>query len=96
MTVAGYLIDTSALARVLLRQTTTEWDDRIGAGLVASCDITELKVLYSARSATDRTRLKTALDGRELRVRRGPGGQPRCRRARRAAQWRRRSVIWAS
>ncbi|MEU0208595.1 PIN domain nuclease [Streptomyces canus] len=62
MTVADYLIDTSALARVLLRQTTTEWDDRIGAGLVAICDLTELEVLYSARSTEDRARLKAALD----------------------------------
>ncbi|MEU0188446.1 PIN domain nuclease [Streptomyces afghaniensis] len=62
MTVADYLIDTSALARVLLRQTTTEWDDRIGAGLVAICDITELEVLHSARSTADRARLKAALD----------------------------------
>ncbi|MDX3530067.1 PIN domain nuclease [Streptomyces sp. ID05-39B] len=62
MTVADYLIDTSALARVLLRQTTAEWDDRIGAGLVSICDITELEVLYSARSAADRARLKAALD----------------------------------
>lgn len=62
MTVADYLIDTSALARVLLRQNTAEWDDRIGAGLVAICDITELEVLYSARSSADRTRLKAALD----------------------------------
>jgi predicted nucleic acid-binding protein len=62
VTVADYLVDTSALARVLLRQTTTEWDDRIGAGLVAICDITELEVLYSARSAADRARLKAALD----------------------------------
>jgi len=62
VTVADYLIDTSALARVLLGQNTTEWDDRIGAGLVAICDITELEVLYSARSAADRARLKAALD----------------------------------
>ncbi|MDQ1045288.1 PIN domain nuclease [Streptomyces sp. V4I2] len=62
MTVADYLIDTSALARVLLRQNTAEWDDRIGAGLVAICDLTELEVLYSTRSTADRTRLKAALD----------------------------------
>ncbi|WP_327312967.1 PIN domain nuclease [Streptomyces sp. NBC_01235] len=62
MTVADYLIDTSALARVLLRQNTADWDDRIGAGLVAICDITELEVLYSARSAADRTRVRAALD----------------------------------
>lgn len=62
MTVADYLIDTSALARVLLRQNTADWDDRIGAGLVAICDLTELEVLYSARSAADRVRVKAALD----------------------------------
>ncbi|MBC2901570.1 PIN domain-containing protein [Streptomyces cupreus] len=62
MTVADYLIDTSALTRVLLGQNTAEWDDRIGAGLVAICDITELEVLYSARSAADRARLKAALE----------------------------------
>jgi hypothetical protein len=62
VTVADYLIDTSVLARVPLRQNTAEWDDRIAAGLVASCDINELEVLYSARSATDRACLKAALD----------------------------------
>jgi predicted nucleic acid-binding protein len=62
VTVADYLIDTSALARVLLRQNTAEWDDRIGAGLVAICDLPELEVLHSARSTADRARLKAALD----------------------------------
>lgn len=62
MSVADYLIDTSALARVLLGHTTTEWDDRIGAGLVAICDITELELLYSARSISDRERMKGLLD----------------------------------
>lgn len=62
MTVADYLIDTSALARVLLGQNTAERNDRIGAGLVAVCDLTELEVLRSARSLTGRTRLKAALD----------------------------------
>ncbi|MEN8655060.1 PIN domain nuclease [Streptomyces sp. 21So2-11] len=51
---ADYLIDTSALARLLLRQTTEDWEHRIGAGLVALCDLTELELLYSARSAKDR------------------------------------------
>ncbi|MCP9959119.1 MULTISPECIES: PIN domain nuclease [Streptomyces] len=62
MTVADHLIDTSALARVLLGRNTTEWDDRIAAGLVAICDITELQALHSARSSADRARLKAALD----------------------------------
>ncbi|HEY9439462.1 MAG TPA: PIN domain nuclease [Streptomyces sp.] len=62
MSIASYLIDTSALARVLLGQSTADWSDKIAAGLVAICDITELEVLYSARSATDRDRLKQAFD----------------------------------
>ncbi|GHH83780.1 hypothetical protein [Streptomyces capitiformicae] len=35
MTVADYLIGTSALARVLLRQNTAAWDDRIGVETIA-------------------------------------------------------------
>jgi predicted nucleic acid-binding protein len=62
VTVAGHLIDTSALARVLLRQNTAQWDDTIAADLVAICDLTEPEDLYSARSATDHARLKSALD----------------------------------
>ncbi|MCP3817629.1 PIN domain nuclease [Streptomyces sp. A3M-1-3] len=60
MSVADYLIDTSALVRVLLGQATREWDNRIGAGLVAICDFTELEVLYSARSSADREQMKNA------------------------------------
>ena len=67
MTVADHLVDSSALARVLLRQNTAEWDDRIAAGLVAICDLTELEVLHSARSAADRTRVKAALDAHYAR-----------------------------
>jgi len=52
--VADYLIDTSALARIILRQATEDWERRIGAGLVALCDLTEMELLYSARSAKDR------------------------------------------
>jgi predicted nucleic acid-binding protein len=54
VTVADYLIDTSALARVLQDRATEEWDRRIAAGIVALCDVTELEVLYSARSVADR------------------------------------------
>jgi predicted nucleic acid-binding protein len=62
VTVTDYLIDTSALVRVLLSQTTAEWDDKIGAGLVAICDITELEVLYSARSLAGREQMKDTLN----------------------------------
>ncbi|MEU3597803.1 PIN domain nuclease [Streptomyces sp. NPDC006798] len=62
MSVTDYLIDTSALARVLLRRCTETWDRRIAAGLVALCDLTELEVMYSARSAEDRIRIRRQLD----------------------------------
>jgi predicted nucleic acid-binding protein len=61
VSVADYLIDTSALARILLRQTTPDWEQRIGAGLVALCDITELELLYSARSLDDRRSIRQRL-----------------------------------
>jgi predicted nucleic acid-binding protein len=54
VSVADYLIDTSALARILLRQASEEWERCTGAGLLALCDLTELELLYSARSAKDR------------------------------------------
>ncbi|MFE2643283.1 PIN domain nuclease [Streptomyces nigra] len=62
MSVPDYLIDTSALARILLRRTTEEWEQRMAAGLVALCDLTELELLCSARSAKDREALQERLD----------------------------------
>ncbi|MET7453910.1 PIN domain nuclease [Streptomyces sp. NPDC005574] len=62
MSVADYLVDTSALARVLLRQATDEWEQRMGAGLIALCDLTELEILYSARSAKDREAVQERLN----------------------------------
>ncbi|MEY9847731.1 putative nucleic acid-binding protein [Streptacidiphilus sp. BW17] len=50
-----YLADTSALARLIPDVTDTYgWLEARNAGLVAIYDITELEVLHSARSATDR------------------------------------------
>ena len=57
MNAAQYLIDTSALAR-LLRGDGEQygWDQAAAAGLIATCPITELEFLYRARSAPDRAR----------------------------------------
>ncbi|MFJ6927405.1 PIN domain nuclease [Streptomyces nigra] len=60
MSVPDYLIDTSALARILLRHTTEEWEQRMAAGLVALCDPTEPELLCSARWAKDREALQFA------------------------------------
>ncbi|MFF5156384.1 PIN domain nuclease [Streptomyces sp. NPDC000348] len=62
MSVPDYLVDTSALARVLLRQVTAEWEQRMAAGLVALCDLTELEVLYSARSEKGREAIQGRLN----------------------------------
>ncbi|MFH9039021.1 PIN domain nuclease [Streptomyces sp. NPDC017966] len=62
MSVADYLMDTSALARVLLRQATAEREQRMAAGPVALCDLTELELLHSARSDKDRAAIQERLN----------------------------------
>jgi predicted nucleic acid-binding protein len=54
---AQFLIDTSALAR-LMRPDAEQygWDQAVAAGLVAVCPIIELEYFFSARSAEDRAR----------------------------------------
>lgn len=64
MNIADYLVDTSALVRLLRdpHQRST-WEPMITAGLLAVCPLTELEFLYSARSSADRDWL-----GRQLRI----------------------------
>ena len=55
MTPAQFLIDTSALARLMRPGAESfGWDQAVAAGLVAVCPVTELEFFYSARSAADR------------------------------------------
>jgi predicted nucleic acid-binding protein len=55
MTSAEFLIDTSALARLMRPGAASlGWDQAVAAGLVAVCPIIELEFFYSARSARDR------------------------------------------
>jgi hypothetical protein len=55
VTSAQFLIDTSALARLMRPAAETYgWDQAVAAGLIAVCPITELEFFYSARSAKDR------------------------------------------
>jgi predicted nucleic acid-binding protein len=55
MTAAEFLIDTSALARLMRPGAESfGWDQAIAAGLIAVCPITELEFFFSARSAIDR------------------------------------------
>lgn len=55
-----YLIDTSALVRVLHRQVDQSWHEQIAHGMVAICDPILTKALTIAR-ATDYERIKTNL-----------------------------------
>lgn len=51
MNPARYLIDTSALVRLLRKDAAAQgWDEAANAGLIAICPITQLEFLNSARS----------------------------------------------
>jgi predicted nucleic acid-binding protein len=57
VTAAQFLIDTSALARLLRPGAESfGWDQAAAAGLIAVCPIIELEFFYSARSSADRER----------------------------------------
>src|SRR5262249_38835678 len=57
MNAAQFLIDTSALARLMRPDADSfGWDRAAAAGLVAVCPIIELEFFYSARSVSDRER----------------------------------------
>ncbi|SBT50308.1 PIN domain nuclease [Micromonospora auratinigra] len=62
MKIADYLIDTSALVRLLRDPAVlARWEQTLTAGLVAICPLVELEFLYSARSVADRARLEQQL-----------------------------------
>jgi predicted nucleic acid-binding protein len=55
VTPAQFLIDTSALARLMRPGAESfGWDQAAAAGLIAVCPITELELFHSARSPVDR------------------------------------------
>ena len=58
MTPARFLVDTSALARLLRDESArTRWQQQILAGVMGVCPMTELEMLHSARSKADRETL---------------------------------------
>jgi predicted nucleic acid-binding protein len=55
MTPVRFLLDTSALVRILQNTAMrTRWQPQITAGVMGVCPITELEMLYGARSKADR------------------------------------------
>jgi hypothetical protein len=62
MSAAAYLIDTSALVRILKRRVRAVWEKPLEEGLIARCPLTEVEFLFSARNAEDRSELVQDLD----------------------------------
>jgi predicted nucleic acid-binding protein len=55
MTLIRFLLDTSALVRIVRDRTVrARWQPEITTGVIGVCPITELEMLYSARSKADR------------------------------------------
>ncbi|MFD4559952.1 PIN domain nuclease [Streptomyces sp. NPDC058469] len=62
MSAAAYLIDTSALVRILKLPARALWDKPLEEGLIARCPLTEIEFLYSAKNAEYRAALVDDLD----------------------------------
>jgi predicted nucleic acid-binding protein len=62
VTASQYLLDTSALVRLLRDGAVRRrWEQQITAGLIAICPVVELELLYTAKSLADRHRLMELL-----------------------------------
>ncbi|MEV8508012.1 PIN domain nuclease [Actinoplanes sp. NPDC051475] len=62
MSRARYLVDTSAFVRIARnKDLQAVWREELASGLVAACSITELELLFSARSKAHREDLKAVL-----------------------------------
>jgi predicted nucleic acid-binding protein len=62
VTHAQFLIDTSALIRLFRHaDLRAQWEQQVSTGLIATCAITELELLYTARSKADREELMALL-----------------------------------
>ncbi|MEV8308938.1 PIN domain nuclease [Streptomyces flavidovirens] len=62
MSAAVYLIDTSALARILRKPTRETWEKPLQEGIIARCPVTEVEFLHSAKNAEHRAELVGNLD----------------------------------
>ena len=62
MNLARYLLDTSALVRLLRSdEVRSRWEEQVTAGLVGICPVAELEFLHTARSKADRDELTELL-----------------------------------
>lgn len=55
MSPVTHLVDTSAVVRILTNENVRkEWLEHLAMGVIGICEITELEILFSARSLADR------------------------------------------
>lgn len=55
MSPVTHLVDTSAVVRILTNpDVRKEWREHLAMGVISICEITELEILFSARSLADR------------------------------------------
>ena len=59
----AYLADTSALTRLLRGSQELGWADHVNDGIVGVCPVTELEMLFTARSKEDRELILDTLNG---------------------------------
>jgi predicted nucleic acid-binding protein len=62
MTAATFLIDNSALARILRLPARAHWESPLTEGVIARCPVTEIEFLYSAGNTEEREQLVEDLD----------------------------------
>ncbi|MEW2132284.1 PIN domain nuclease [Streptomyces sp. NPDC005435] len=62
MTAAEFLIDTSALVRIIKQPALSRWVKPLEEGLITRCPVTEIEFLYSAKNADHREQMVKRLD----------------------------------
>ncbi|MFD4791681.1 PIN domain-containing protein, partial [Streptomyces sp. NPDC058459] len=62
MTSAEFLIDTSALVRIVRQPALSRWVKPLEEGLIARCPVTEIEFLYSAKNSEHREQMVERLD----------------------------------
>lgn len=68
MAAATHLVDNSVLARMAKAPVAARVEPMIAGGLLATCSVTDLEVLFSARSGTDHRMRRADLELRFVRV----------------------------
>ena len=64
MSTAGFLVDTSAFIRLLIKpDVRARWLDQLDAGVLGICELTELEILRIARSSAHRGELIESIGG---------------------------------